>query len=318
MSIFDNKTVLITGAAGICGHAAIKRLLENENVKIRATVFNTRKIKFDHPNLTTVKVDLTSYEDCQRCVKGVDIVLNFAAFISGAKGQMEYKVDLVRRNIVPTVNMMDAAVKEGVEYFGFIGSSTMYPGYERPMKENELFDEEPFKAYAGVGWMKRYSQKVIDLFQEVSNTKFGVVIPSAIYGPYDNFNEKGHVIPQLIMKASTNMNPFEVWGDGKQVRQFIYVDDLIDALFYVLENDPSGTPYNVRTGGSVTIAELASKINKLYGQNPDYNYDASKPMMIHKRQVCIDKITNLGWKPKNSLEEGLRQTIEWYEKNKDE
>ena len=64
MSIFDNKTVLITGAAGICGHAAIKRLLENENVKIRATVFNTRKIKFDHPNLETVKVDLTSYEDC--------------------------------------------------------------------------------------------------------------------------------------------------------------------------------------------------------------------------------------------------------------
>ncbi len=317
MSIFDNKTVLITGAAGICGHAAIKRLLENDTVKIRATVFNTRKIQFNHPNLEIVKADLTSYEECQKCVQGVDIVLNFAAFISGAKGQMEYKVDLVRRNIVPTVNMMDAAVNEGVEYFGFIGSSTMYPGVEYPVKEEELFESEPFPAYAGVGWMKRYSQKVLELFQSVSDTKFGVVIPSAIYGPYDNFNEKGHVIPQLIMKASNDMDPFEVWGDGKQVRQFIYVDDLIDALFFVLENDPSGTPYNVRTGGSITVAELAKQINEVYEQDPVYNYDTSKPMMIHKRQVSIDKITALGWKPSNSLETGLRKTIEWYENNKD-
>lgn len=316
MSIFDNKTVLITGAAGICGHAAIKRLLQNDTVKIRATVFNTRKIQFDHPNLEIVRVDLTSYEDCQRCVKGVDIVLNFAAFISGAKGQMEYKVDLVRRNIVPTVNMMDAAVKEGVEYFGFIGSSTMYPGVDYPVEEQELFDLEPFPAYAGVGWMKRYSQKVIELFQSVSNTKFGVVIPSAIYGPYDNFNEKGHVIPQLIMKSSVKMNPFEVWGDGKQVRQFIYVDDLIDALFYVLENDPSGSPYNVRTGGSITITELAEKINEICNHDPEYNYDVTKPTMILKRQVNIDKITKLGWRPKNSLEDGLRKTIAWYEENK--
>ena len=316
MSIFDNKTVLVTGAAGICGHAAIKRLLQNDTVKIRATVFNTRKIQFEHPNLETVRVDLTSYEDCQRCVEGVDIVLNFAAWIAGAKGQMEHKVDLVRRNIVPTINMMDAAVKEGVEYFGFIGSSTMYPGVDYPVQEKELFDSEPFPLYAGVGWMKRYSQKVIELFQDVSNTKFGVVIPSAIYGPYDNFNEKGHVIPQLIMKSSVKMNPFEVWGDGTQVRQFIYVDDLIDALFYVLENDPSGTPYNVRTGGSITISELAQKINEIYDHSPEYNYDTTKPTMILKRQVDIDKITNLGWRPKNSLEDGLRKTIEWYEANK--
>jgi len=316
MSIFDNKTVLVTGAAGICGHSAIKKLLEKDNVKIRATIFNTRKIAFEHPNLEIVKTDLTSYEECKKIVKDVDIVLNFAAFIRGAKGQEDSKIDLVRNNIVPTINMLDAAVREGVEYFGFVGSSTMYPGVDYPVKETELFDSEPFKAYQGVGWMKRYSQKVIEHFQDISNTKFGVVVPMAIYGPYDNFNEHGHAVPQLIMKASDRMNPFEVWGDGQQIRQFIYVDDLIDALFYVLENDPSGSPYNVSTGVSTTITELVTEITNIYGYEPKFNYDLTKPVMIPKRQINIDKITNLGWRPKNSLSEGLKKTIEWYENNK--
>ena len=317
MSIFKNKTVLVTGAAGICGHSAIKRLLEEDNVSIRATIFNTRKVMINHPNLEIVKTDLASYEECKKVVKGVDIVLNFAAFIRGAKGQVDSKIDLVRNNIVPTINMLDAAVREGVEYFGFVGSSTMYPGVDYPVKETELFDGEPFEAYKGVGWMKRYSQKVIEHFQDIGNTKFGVVVPMAIYGPYDNFNEHGHAVPQLIMKASEGMNPFEVWGNGKQIRQFVYVDDLIDALFYVLERDPSGSPYNVSTGVSTTITELVHEITEIYGYKPDFNYDLSKPVMIPKRQIDIDKITNLGWKPKHSLSNGLRKTIEWYSNNHD-
>tara|TARA_R110002012_G_scaffold321382_4_gene548926 strand:+ start:775 stop:1725 length:951 start_codon:yes stop_codon:yes gene_type:complete len=316
MSIFDNKTVLVTGAAGICGHSAIKKLLQCQNVKIRATIFNTRKIMIEHPNIEVVKTDLSSYEECKKIVSGVDIVLNFAAFIRGAKGQEDSKIDLVRNNIVPTINMLDAAVREGVEYFGFVGSSTMYPAVDYPVKEEELFDGEPFNSYMGVGWMKRYSQKVIEHFQEISNTKFGVVVPMAIYGPHDNFNEHGHAVPQLIMKASNGMSPFEIWGDGKQVRQFVFVDDLVDALFFVLQNDPSGQPYNVSTGVSTTITELVEEITRIYGYQPKFNYDLTKPVMIPKRQINIEKITNLGWKPTHTLSEGLEKTIEWYEKNK--
>ncbi len=319
MSIFKNKVVLVTGAAGICGHSVIRRLLEKENVKsIRATIFTTRKLKIEDSKLEVVKADLSSYDDCKKIVKGVDIVLNLAAWIRGAKEQQKSKIDLVRNNVVPSINILDAAVREGVEYFGFVGSSTMYPDSPHHMSEEELFNGEPFKEYAGVGWMKRYLLKVVEHFQDISNTKFGVIIPMAIYGPHDNFNEHGHVVPQLIMKASNKMNPFEVWGDGSQLREFIYVDDLIDALFYVLENDPSGTPYNVGTGVATTITELVEEITSLYnsGYNPEFSYDTTKPTMIPKRRLDITKITELGWKSKHSLREGLEKTISWYEENK--
>ena len=158
--------------------------------------------------------------------------------------------------------------------------------------------------------------KLNKLRLDLSNTKFGVVVPMAIYGPYDNFNEHGHAVPQLIMKASDKMNPFEIWGDGSQIRQFIYVDDLIDALFYVLENDPSATPYNVSTGVSTTITELVEEITNIYGYKPIFDYDTTKPVMIPKRQIDINNITKLGWKAKHSLKDGLKKTIKWYEENK--
>ena len=263
-------------------------------------------------------MDLSSYEECKKIVKGVDIVLNFAAWIRGAKEQQEAKLDLVRNNVVPAINILDASTREGVEYFGFIGSSTMYPNSHRQMSEEELFDGEPFKEYTGVGWMKRYLLKVVEHFQDISNTKFGVIIPMAIYGPHDNFNKHGHAVPQLIMKAESGMNPFEIWGDGKQIREFIYVDDLIDALFYVLENDTSGTPYNVGTGVATTITELVKGITSIYnnGHHPKFLYDTSQPTMIPERRLNIKKITNLGWKPKHSLKNGLEKTISWYEENK--
>jgi len=316
MSMFENKKVLITGAAGICGQSAVRRFIEKENSKVRATVFNTRTLNYEHPNLEVVKADLRLYEDCKRVVEGVDVVLNFAAYIRGAKGQGDSKVDLVRNNVVPGINMIDASVNAGVEYYGFIGSSTAYPEDDHPMREEELFDGDVFHLYRGVGWMKRYQQKVIEYFQEITDTKFGIVVPMAIYGPRDNFNEHGHVIPQLIMKASEGMNPFEVWGDGTQVRTFIHVDDLIDSLIYVLETDPTATPYNVGTGVSTTITELVEEITDIYGYTPEFNYDTTKPVMIPKREIDISKVTKLGWKAKYDLRSGLEETINWYENNK--
>lgn len=312
MSIFKNKNVLITGAAGICGQSAVSRML-SEEANVRAVVYNRRTIEFEHDNLEVVKADLSLYDDCVNVIKDIDIVLHFAAHIRGAQGQQEEQVALVTKNVVPSVNMLDVSVNNNVEYFGFINSSTAYPDVSYPVKETEMFDGNPFVGYTGVGWMKRYLQKVIEYFQTLNKTKFGVVVPMAVYGPRDNFNHYGHAIPQLIMKASDGMNPFEIWGDGSQVRQFIYVDDLIDSLLYVLEKDPSGIPYNVGTGASTTITELVETITEIYDYQPKFNYDTTKPSMITKRELDVTKITDLGWKPKHDLRSGLEKTINWYE-----
>ena len=318
MSFYKGKKVLVTGAAGITGQAAIRRLLD-EGAYVRATIYKNRTIEIDHPNLEIVQCDLMKHEDCMKVLEGMDVCFNFVAFIRGAKGQTEYSnaLDLVRNNLFTSINMIDAAVRSKLDRFGFVGSSTMYPDVSHPVNEDEAFDSNPHKLYRGVGWMKRYVEKVIEYYQDISETKFGMVRTTAIYGPYDAFNENGHAIPQLIMKADSGMNPFEVWGDGSQMRDFIYVDDVVDAVMTVVEKAPTGRSYNAATGVGTTVTELVETITDIYGYSPEFNYDTTKPTMIPIRLVDVSRIKDeLGWEAKTSLKEGLEKTIKWYKDNK--
>jgi GDP-L-fucose synthase len=245
----------------------------------------------------------------------MDVVFNFVAFIRGAEGQIENQVNLVRNNVVPTINMLDACVKSKVDKVGFIGSSTMYPDVDYPVKEEEGFVDNPHPAYFGVAWMKRYAEIVCNHFNNITDTKFSIIRTTAMYGPHDNFNDRGHVIPQLIMKADSGMNPFEIWGDGKQIRDFTYVDDVMDALLLVTEKS-NGRVYNVATGTPTTVTELVETITDIYGYKPEFKYDLTKPTMIPKRVVDVSKIyEELNWKAKHTLREGLEKTIDWYKES---
>jgi nucleoside-diphosphate-sugar epimerase len=321
MTYYTNKNVLVTGASGITGHATVKRLL-SEGANVRAAVHTHRKLMIEHPKLEVVKCDLMNHEDCLSVLKDMDICFNYVAFIRGAKGQTDSKnaLDLVRNNLFPSINMFDAAVRAKIDRFGFVGSSTMYPDVSHPVKEDEAYLSNPHPLYTGVGWMKRYSEKVVEYYNSISTTKFGIVRTTAIYGPHDAFNENGHVIPQLILKAHARMNPFEVWGDGTQTRDFIYVDDVVDALMTVVEKNPTARAYNAATGNGTTVKELVETITDLYGYSPLFKYDISKPTMIPTRLVDVSRIKNeLGWQSKHSLREGLEKTISWFEKHsKDE
>jgi GDP-L-fucose synthase len=317
MSFYKGKNVLVTGAAGIAGHSTVKKLLDL-GANVRATVFTSKKLNIpDNPRLEIVKCNLHSYDQCLQITKDMDIVFNLVAYIRGAKSQVDAPINLVRNNIVPAVNMMDASVKSKVDRFGFIGSSTMYPDVEYPVLETEAFSDEPHPAYTGVGWMKRYSEKVIEHFNDISNTKFAIVRTTAMYGPHDSFNERGHVIPQLILKADKGLNPFPVWGDGSQVRDFVHVDDVIDALLLVTEKNPTATAYNVASGTPTTVKELVETIVGAYGYNPKIEYDITKPSMIPKRLVNVSKIKDdLGWEAKTNLKSGIEDTVNWYRSNK--
>ena len=316
MNLFKDKNVLVTGAAGLCGTTTVKKLLQMNNCNVIGTTYNRRTLDITHDRLDIVKLDLMSYDNCNEIMKDIDIVIHCAAFSGGAGLQDEYQIDLFRNNAVMSSNLISSSVKSKVELFGYIGSSTMYPQVTHPVKESEGYDGDPFEFYMGVGWLKRYMEKVLQHFQEISDTNFSIVRPMAVFGENDNFNERGHVIPQLIMKADKGMNPFQVWGDGNHVRDFLYVDDLIDGLFYVMENDPTANPYNVSSGQSVTIKELTKMIVDIYDYNPTFEYDTTKPTAIPIRQIDISKIEKLGWKPKHSLREGLEKTISWYKENR--
>ena len=312
MSIFKDKKVLVTGAAGLCGTAAVNRLLKMGDCSIIGTTYTRRDLNIENSNLNLVKLDLMSYDNCKKVMEGVDIVIHCAAFSGGAGLQDEYQIDLFRNNVIMSSNLISIAAKSKVELFGYIGSSTMYPNVAYPVKESEGYDLDPYDFYMGVGWLKRYMEKVLQHFQSITDTNFAIVRPMAVFGENDNFNERGHVIPQLIMKPNKSMNPFRVWGDGSQVRDFLYVEDLIDGLFFVMENDPTANAYNVSSGHSVTIKELTKMIVDIYGYNPEFEYDITKPTAIPARQIDITKIKKLGWTPTYSLRAGLVKTINWY------
>ena len=177
---YNNKNVLVTGAAGISGHSMVKRLLD-EGSFVRATVYTKRKLNLpEHKNLEIIKTDLNSYNECLDITKDMDVVFNFVAFIRGAEGQVENQVNLVRNNVVPTINMLDACVKSKVDKVGFIGSSTMYPDADYPVKEDEGFVGNPPSAYFGVAWMKRYAEIVCNHFNNITDTKFSIIRTTAM------------------------------------------------------------------------------------------------------------------------------------------
>jgi GDP-L-fucose synthase len=308
--------VLVTGAAGITGHAAVKRLL-SEGALVLAVTGKNRKLEVpSHENLVVVKADLMEYKVCEELTTGIDCVVNLVAYIRGAGGQTSSPVELVRNNLFPSVNMIEAAVKNKVKVFGFVGSSTMYPDVSYPVREEEAFDSKPCDVYRGVGWMKRYCEQLCMYMHDISDTKFAMARTTAIYGPHDAFNENGHVIPQLMLKAKRGDSPFEVWGDGSQIRDFIYVDDVVDGLLTIMEKAPNGIPYNVSTGTPTDVKTLAKTVTDAFGYQPEFNFDSSKPTMIKTRLVSVDKIKNdLGWVAKTDLKTGIEKTVKWLKEN---
>ena len=136
---------------------------------------------------------------------------------------------------------------------------------------------------------------------------------TAIYGPRDNFNERGHVIPQLILKGARGDNPFEVWGDGNQVRDFIYVDDLVDGLLRTVENYAVADPVNIATGKKTTVRDLAKTITNSFEYSPKFFFDSTKPTMIPVRLVDVSKSKEvLRWNASTNISEGIQKTVDWY------
>ena len=320
--MFENKNVLVTGAAGLTGQEAVKQLLDR-GAHVRATVFNNpdyqhRELKLSHPRLEIIPCDLMNYEDAKRVVQDMDMVVNCAAFICGAKGQTENPWQLIRKNLVPYVNLIEAACVEGTDRFAFIGSSTMYPDRGSSLlEESDALDADPPACYQGFGWMKRYCEKVCQHFHLVTKTKFALVRTSAIYGPHASFDpSKCHVVPATILKARERLDPFPIWGNGKQERDFIYVSDLIEGLLLTLEIHAEADPINIGTGMGSSINELVKVVLKEYGHSPRLEYHSDKPDMSPVRILNITKAHEiLGWKSQVQLVEGVAKTVSWYERH---
>lgn len=315
-----NAKVLVAGGSGFIGSNLIERLL-GERAEIRATVHKNDAVIRDR-RIEYVRADLTRSEDCRKVVKGVDLVFMCAASTSGAATIASNPLVHVTPNVVMNTRMLEAAYLAGVGKFVWISSSVGYPpSDDRPVREEEFFDGDPYETYFASGWMKRYTEILCRLYSEKLERAMPTVVvrPSNIYGPRDKFDEEtSHVTAALVRKVAERQDPLVVWGTGDDIRDVIYIDDFVEALVKASERVDTYDPINVACGRGFSLKEILRNLLEIEGYtDARVVYDKSKPSMIPVRQIDVGKARSLlGFEPKIGLKVGLSRTMDWYKKQK--
>ena len=290
--------ILVTGSTGLIGSNLHKRLVDDG---------------CDVIGVSTKDGDLTDAKFCNDITKDVDVVFHCAAVTSGAKVMDDSPLSHITPNIVMNALLMEACHNNGVKKFIFMSSSVVYSYTGNiPNNEEEFTYGDIYEKYESVGWMKRYTEKLCETY-----SKFGmecvVVRPSNIYGPGDKFDERSHVLPATIMKVVDRENPIVVWGNGEDVRDFIYIEDFVDACVTIMEKVDKYSIWNVGSGIGTRVIEIVKLCMKIEMSWSDITYNRWAPTMIPIRLLDVNKIkTELGWEAKISISEGLRKTIDWY------
>lgn len=250
-----------------------------------------------------------------------DIVINAAATVGGILANKEYPYNFLMDNLLIQNNLINIALKSEVKKFVFLGSSCIYPKFSpQPIKEKYLLEgslEQTNEMYAIA---KIAGIKACQAIREQFEKDYVCLMPTNLYGYNDNFNLKScHVLPSMIRKfheaKQNKQGTVNLWGSGNPLRDFLFVDDLADAIIFTLENKFSEHLYNVGTGIDITIKELAQAIQKVVGYKCKINWDASMPDGTPRKLLDVSKMKTLGWSYSTELIQGIEKTYRWFLKN---
>jgi GDP-L-fucose synthase len=256
-------------------------------------------------------------------VKGVDYVFMCAANTAGAAVMANTPLVHVTPNVVMNAQILEAAYLANVKKFVFISSSAAYPPTgDRPVLEDEMFEGDPYVSYHLVGWMKRYSEILCDIYaRKIRDPMPTVVIrPSNIYGPHDDFDFRtSHMTAALIRRVVERHRPLQVWGTGEDVKDLIYIDDFLDGTLLAVEKTTDYTAVNIASGQGYSVRQVLQTIMDVDGYtDADVRFDPSKPTMIPIRLIDTSLAADrLGFQATTSLNDGIRETIEWYKESYD-
>jgi len=316
---YKDKKVLVAGGTGLVGTNLINRLLPL-GAKITTTI-HKRPISagLRGNGIEFIRCDLTKPEDCYTACQGMDYVFMCAAVVGGAGAMAGDSLFNLTPNIIMSTYMIEAAYRAGVKKYLTFGSTTTYPPSDKPMEEHEMMVGDPYDKYFRIGWVVRFKEKLCEMYSNLERPMPCLVLrPTNIYGPHDDFDpETSHVTPALIRKVVEGHEPIEVWGDGEEIRDLIYVGDVVDASLLAMEKIDTYNPINIGLGKGYTVNEILQTALEVEGRkDTEVVYNKDKPTMIPERYVNIDKAERLlGWIPKTDLKTGIRKTIEWYREN---
>lgn len=247
-----------------------------------------------------------------------EVVIDAAARVGGIMANNTFPYQFLMENMQIQNNLIDASFNTGVQKFIFLGSSCIYPKLApQPLREDYLLTGplEPTNEWYAVA--KITGVKACEAIRMQYGKDYISLMPTNLYGPFDNFDlNTSHVLPAMIRKfhlakESGNL-PVELWGSGTPMREFLFVEDLADAVVFALENEFHDNLYNVGTGTDLTIKALAELVQKIVGHTGVIIWDSSKPDGTPRKLMDVSKMEKAGWTAKIGLEEGIRMTYGWF------
>lgn len=301
---WENKKILVTGGAGFIGKSVINKLIFDKGIHSNNIVMPRSE-----------NCDLKNFENCCRVVKGCDIVIHLAAVTGGIAFSRAYPARQYFDSSLIDLNVIESAYREGVRKLVAIGNLFAYsPDASIPLKEATLFNGLPTDAHRGVGWMKRNLAVIADLYYRQYGFQMVVVYSANAYGPGDSLDmTTSHVIPATIFKCLKD-SKLVVWGDGSPTRDFLFVEDVAEALLLAVEKLEPPNYVNIGSGNEVSIKELVNLIAKCSNFKGQIEFDKTKSGGDARRCTSIQLAQELmGFSPKTTLIAGLQKTVDWYQ-----
>ena len=252
-----------------------------------------------------------------------DEVLLAAAKVGGIQANSEFPVEFLLNNLHIQNNVLAASHRHGVGKLLLFGSSCIYPKHApQPIREESLLDGKLEPTNEPYAIAKIAGIKLAQAYRRQHGCNFICVMPTNLYGPCDNFAlQSSHVLPALLRKfhdAKLSLQPsITLWGTGNARREFLHVDDLAEACYLLMDRYDSGDILNIGSGADLTISELAQMVAGVVGFDGAIEWDATKPDGTPRKLLDVSRMDALGWRPRISLEDGIRQTYEWFVENKD-
>jgi len=310
-NFYKKKEILVTGGTGMIGVHLVQNL---KDLGAKVTVASLDNIK-PITGVKYIKADLRNLDSCLNVTKNKNIVFHLA----GIKGSPLMAKTKPASFFVPTLqfslNMMEASFRNKIENYLFTSSIGVYSPAKK-FKEDSVWKTFPSENDKYAGWAKRICELQSEVYEiQYKWNKISVVRPANVYGPYDNFDEKNAmVIPSLISRALRSRKKLSVWGNGSNIRDFIYADDVARAMIYILKKEIN-YPVNIGSGKGVSIKEIVEKINKNLSKPLEIEWSTNKILGDKIRVMDNSKLKKIGFTEFTSLETGINQTINWYKKN---
>jgi len=311
------KTALVTGAGGFIGHHMAGYL--------RSLGYWVRGVDLTPPEFEETRADefevadLRRWEDCRKATRDMDEVYQLAADMGGIGYITAYRADVARNNVLINAHILEAAAENGVSRYFYSSSACIYPTYRQespevtPLREEDAYPADPEEGY---GWEKLYAEKLCQYYTEEGKLDTRVARFHNVYGPVGTFEGGREKAPAAICRKvalAGDGDKIEVWGDGRQTRSFMYVDDCVEGIYRIAQSDHY-QPLNLGTDVLVTIDELVGLAATVAGKTVRIRHDTSKPQGVRGRNSDNSKLREvLGWEPATTLEDGLRQTYPWIE-----